>query len=122
FGFGFAPSSRTALKTALSQFPEPMLIEASLRIAVDDRDPYDRFRDRLTIPIHDARGRVIGFAARILDAEKKDAPKYLNSPDTPLFDKGCTLFNLHRAGPASRKSGRIVVVEGQMDAIAPAAA
>src|SRR5690606_14081239 len=104
------------------QFPEPMLIEAGLRIAVDDRDPYDRFRDRLTIPIHDARGRVIGFAARILDSEKKDAPKYLNSPDTPLFDKGRTLFNLHRAGPASRKSGRIVVVEGQMDAIALAAA
>src|SRR5690606_39221504 len=104
------------------QFPEPMLIEAGLRIAVDDRDPYDRFRDRLTIPIHDARGRVIGFAARILDSDKKDAPKYLNSPDTPLFDKGRTLFNLHRAGPASRQSGRIVVVEGQMDAVALAAA
>ena len=83
-----------------------MLIEAGLRIAVDDKEPYDRFRDRLTMPIHDARGRVIGFAARILDAEKKDAPKYLNSPDTPLFDKGRTLFNLHRAGPASRQSGR----------------
>ena len=118
FGFGFAPNSRTALKAALGQFPEAMLIEAGLRIAVEDRDPYDRCRDRLTIPIHDARGRVIAFAARILDAEKKDAPKYLNSPDTPLFDKGRTLFNLHRAGPASRKSGRIVVVEGQMDAIA----
>src|SRR5690606_26993534 len=62
------------------------------------------------------------FAARILDAEKKDAPKYLNSPDTPLFDKGRTLFNLHRAGPAARKAGRIVVVEGQMDVIALAAA
>jgi DNA primase len=91
-------------------------------IAVDNRDPYDRFRDRLTMPIHDARGRVIGFAGRILDGDKKDAPKYLNSPDTPLFDKGRTLFNLHRAGPASRKSGRIVVVEGQMDVIALAAA
>lgn len=122
FGFGYAPDSRNALKAALKQFDEPMLIEAGLRIAVEDRDPYDRFRDRLTIPIHDARGRVIGFAARILDAEKKDAPKYLNSPDTPLFDKGRTLFNLHRAGPASRKSGRIVVVEGQMDAVALAAA
>ena len=65
---------------------------------------------------------MIGFAARILDADKKDAPKYLNSPDTPLFDKGRTLFNLHRAAPASRQSGRIVVVEGQMDVIALAAA
>lgn len=122
FGFGFAPDSRNALKTALKPFDEPMLIEAGLRIAAEEREPYDRFRGRLTIPIHDARGRVIGFAARILDADKKDAPKYLNSPDTPLFDKGRTLFNLHRAGPASRKSGRIVVVEGQMDAIALAAA
>jgi len=122
FGFGFAPAGRQALKAALGQFSEEMLIEAGLRIAVEDKEPYDRFRDRLTMPIHDSRGRVIGFAARILDAEKKDAPKYLNSPDTPLFDKGRTLFNLHRAGPASRQTGRIVVVEGQMDVIALAAA
>jgi DNA primase len=122
FGFGYAPAERQALKKALGQFDEPMLIEAGMRIAVDDKEPYDRFRDRLTMPIHDARGRVIGFAARILDADKKDAPKYLNSPDTPLFDKGRTLFNLHRAGPASRKTNRMVVVEGQMDVVAMAAA
>jgi DNA primase len=122
FGFGFAPAGRQALKGALKQFDEVMLIEAGLRIAVEEKDPYDRFRDRLTMPIHDARGRVIGFAARILDAEKKDAPKYINSPDTPLFDKGRTLFNLHRAAPATRQSGRVVVVEGQMDVIALAAA
>jgi DNA primase len=122
FGFGYAPPGRQALKAALKQFDEPMLIEAGLRITVDEKEPYDRFRDRLTMPIHDARGRVIGFAARILDADKKDAPKYLNSPDTPLFDKGRTLFNLHRAGPASRKSNRIVMVEGQMDCVAMAAA
>jgi len=122
FGFGYAPDGRQALKKALAQFDEAMLIEAGLRIAVDEKEPYDRFRDRLTMPIHDARGRVIGFAARILDADKKDAPKYINSPDTPLFDKGRTLFNLHRAGPASRQTARIVVVEGQMDAIALAAA
>lgn len=122
FGFGYAPNSRSALKAALGQFEESMLIEAGLRIEAEDRDPYDRFRDRLTIPIHDARGRVIAFAARILDSTRKDAPKYLNSPDTPLFDKGRTLFNLHRAAPASRHSGRVIVVEGQMDAIALAAA
>ena len=122
FGFGYAPNTRTGVKKALAQFDEAMLIEGGLLIQVDEREPYDRFRDRLTMPIHDARGRVIGFAARILDAAKKDAPKYLNSPDTPLFDKGRTLFNLHRAGPASRQSGRIVVVEGQMDVIALAAA
>ena len=127
FGFGYAPDDRQALKAALSQFPEAMLIEAGLRIAVDDdagnpRDPYDRFRGRLMLPIEDARGRVIAFGGRILDDTQKGAPKYLNSPDTPLFDKGRTLYNLHRAGPAARKSGQLIVVEGYMDVIALAAA
>ncbi|OYW46346.1 MAG: DNA primase [Sphingomonadales bacterium 32-68-7] len=122
FGFGYAPNRRDGIKKALPQFDEALLGEAGMLIAAEDKAPYDRFRDRLTIPIHDARGRVIGFAARILDAAKKDAPKYLNSPDTPLFDKGRTLFNLHHAAPAARKVGRIVVVEGQMDVVALAAA
>lgn len=122
FGFGYAPEGRQALKTALKDVPEDKLIEAGLRIAVDDKEPYDRFRGRLMLPIEDARGRVIAFGGRILDAQKTDAPKYLNSPDTPLFDKGRTLYNLHRAGPASRQTGRIVVVEGYMDVIALAAA
>ncbi len=122
FGFGYAPEGRQSLKAALSQFPEEMLVEAGLRILVDEREPYDRFRGRLMLPIEDARGRVIAFGGRILDAQKTDAPKYLNSPDTPLFDKGRTLYNLHRAGPASRQTGRLVVVEGYMDVIALAAA
>jgi len=122
FGFGYAPEGRQALKAALKDVPEARLIEAGLRIAVDDKEPYDRFRGRLMLPIEDARGRVIAFGGRILDAQKTDAPKYLNSPDTPLFDKGRTLYNLHRAGPASRQTGRIVVVEGYMDVIALAAA
>ena len=122
FGFGYAPEGRQALKTGLSAIPEDKLIETGLRIAVDEREPYDRFRGRLMLPIEDARGRVIGFGGRILDKTKTDAPKYLNSPDTPLFDKGRTLYNLHRAGPASRQSGRVIVVEGYMDVIALAAA
>ncbi|HYD24632.1 MAG TPA: CHC2 zinc finger domain-containing protein, partial [Croceibacterium sp.] len=61
FGFGYAPNTRNAIKKALQQFPEPMLIEAGLLIPAEERDPYDRFRDRLTMPIHDARGRVIAF-------------------------------------------------------------
>ena len=122
FGFGFAPENRQALKGALGRFPETMLIETGLRIAVEDRDPYDRFRSRLMLPIEDARGRVIAFGGRILAKAKTDAPKYLNSPDTPLFDKGRTLYNLHRAAPAARQSGRMVVVEGYMDVIAMAAA
>ena len=122
FGFGYAPEGRQALKAALGQFPDSMLIEAGLRIAVEDKEPYDRFRGRLMLPIEDARGRVIAFGGRILDAQKTDVPKYLNSPETPLFDKGRTLYNLHRAVPASRQSGRVVVVEGYMDVIALAAA
>ncbi|WP_454797124.1 DNA primase [Novosphingobium lindaniclasticum] len=122
FGFGFAPEGRQAMKEALGRFPEDMLVEAGLRIEVENRDPYDRFRGRLMLPIEDARGRVIAFGGRILAKDKTDAPKYLNSPDTPLFDKGRTLYNLHRAAPAARQSGRMVVVEGYMDVIALAAA
>jgi DNA primase len=115
FGFGLAPDSRNRLKTALKDFPVAMLVEAGMLIAVDDKEPYDRFRGRLMIPIRDARGRVIAFGGRILgDGE----PKYLNSPDTPLFDKGRTLYNLDRASPASRQTGRVIVVEGYMDVIA----
>jgi DNA primase len=121
FGFGFAPDDRTALKTALSRFDEAMLVEAGLLIAVDDKAPYDRFRGRLMLPIQDARERVIAFGGRVLQ-DRDGVAKYLNSPDTPLFDKGRTLYNLHRAGPASRKTERVVVVEGYMDVIALAAA
>ena len=122
FGFGLAPDDRGALKKALGQFDDAMLGETGLRIEVEGKEPYDRFRGRLMLPIHDVRGRIVGFGGRILDNAKTDAPKYLNSPDTVLFDKGRTLYNLHRAGPASRQSGRIVVVEGYMDVIALATA
>ena len=122
FGFGFAPDSRTGLKAALASFGDAQLIECGLLIAVEGRDPYDRFRGRLMLPIHDPRGRVIAFGGRILSAEKTDAPKYLNSPDTPLFDKGRTLYNLHRAAPTARTKNRVIVVEGYMDAVALAAA
>jgi DNA primase len=92
-----------------------------MRIRTDDGTIYDRFRGRVMLPIQDARGRVIAFGGRIL--EKRDGvAKYLNSPDTPLFDKGRTLYNLHRAAPASRQSGRVIVVEGYMDVVALAQA
>ncbi len=96
-----------------------MLIEAGLLIKVDDKEPYDRFRGRLMIPIRDARSRVIAFGGRILG---EGEPKYLNSPDTPLFDKGRTLYNLDKCSPASRSTGRVIVVEGYMDVIALAQA
>lgn len=119
FGFGFAPDSRTAVRGALKEFPVPMLVESGMLIAVDDKEPYDRFRGRIMIPIRDVRGRVIAFGGRILGAGE---PKYLNSPDTPLFDKGRVLYNLDRAAPASRQTGRMIVAEGYMDVIALAQA
>ena len=122
FGFGLAPDDRNAMKKALGQFDDAMLAETGLRIEVEGKEPYDRFRGRLMLPIHDVRGRIVAFGGRILDGANKDAPKYLNSPDTTLFDKGRTLYNLNRAGPVSRQSGRIVVVEGYMDVIALAVA
>ena len=119
FGIGFAPDSRGKLKEALKHFGDDKLVEAGLLISVEDKEPYDRFRGRLMIPIRDPRGRVIAFGGRILGAGE---PKYLNSPDTPLFDKGRTLYNLDKASAASRASGRVIVVEGYMDAIALAQA
>jgi len=121
FGFGYAPDSKQAISTALSQFDEDMLVDTGMRIATDDGTHYDRFRDRVMLPIHDARGRVIAFGGRILK-DREGVAKYLNSPDTPLFDKGRTLYNLHRAAPASRQSGRVIVVEGYMDVVALAQA
>jgi DNA primase len=116
FDFGFAPDSRGKLRTALKQYGNDKLVETGLLIAPEDeREPYDRFRGRLMFPIRDPRGRAIAFSGRILGSGE---PKYLNSPDTPLFDKGRTLFNLEKAAPASREAKRIVVVEGQMDVIA----
>lgn len=117
FGFGWAPDDRQALPKALAQFGEEMLEGAGMRAANDAGERYDRFRGRVMLPIQDARGRVIAFGGRILD-KRDGVAKYLNSPDTELFDKGRTLYNLHRAAPASRQSGRVVVVEGYMDVIA----
>ena len=117
FGLGLAPDSRNALKRALDSLGEDRLVETGMLIQPEEgaKDSYDRFRGRLMFPIRDARGRVIAFGGRILgDGE----PKYLNSPDTILFDKGRTLYNLDRAGPASRTAKRLIVVEGYMDVIA----
>ncbi|HSQ98733.1 MAG TPA: DNA primase [Sphingomicrobium sp.] len=116
FGLGFSPDSRSALKRALERLGEDKLVETGMLIRPEDGgDSYDRFRGRLMFPIRDPRGRVIGFGGRTLGSNE---PKYLNSPDTPLFDKGRTLYNLDRAAPASRASRRLIVVEGYMDVIA----
>ena len=117
FGIGLAPDNRTALKRALASLGEDKLVETGMLIQPEEggKETYDRFRGRLMIPIRDQRGRVIAFGGRILG---EGEPKYLNSPDTPLFDKGRTLYNIDRAGPASRQARRLIVVEGYMDVIA----
>jgi DNA primase len=119
FRFGFAPGDRNALKSMLlgKGFSETQLLDVGVLIRPDDgRESFDRFRNRLIIPILDIKGRVIGFGARTLDDSVQ--PKYLNSPETSLFDKGSTVFNFARArGPAFDKS-ELIVVEGYMDVIA----
>ena len=113
-------SRRTAATSSsvhLSKLGEDKLVETGMLIKPEEegKETYDRFRGRLMIPIRDPRGRVIGFGGRILG---EGEPKYLNSPRPPLFDKGRTLYNLDRAGPASRSAKRLIVVEGYMDVIA----
>ena len=119
FGLGYSPDSRSALKTTLKDAGEDALFEAGLIGRTDSGESYDRFRGRLMFPIRDRRGRVVGFGGRALGDVQ---PKYLNSADGPLFDKGRLLYNLDRAGPVARKSGRLVVVEGYMDVIGVAGA
>ncbi len=119
FRVGFAPNARDTLKATLIArgFSETQLLDAGLVVKPDDGRPsYDRFRNRLTIPILDTKARVIGFGARALDPQAE--PKYLNSPETRLFDKGSTVFNFARARKAAFEKGELVVVEGYMDVIA----
>ena len=118
FRLGYAPDSRTALKTALlgKDISEAMLVTAGLLIEPEGGGAsYDRFRNRVIFPIQDRRGRVIAFGGRALGEAQA---KYLNSPDTPVFHKGAVLYGMHLARGVARKSGRIIAVEGYMDVIA----
>jgi DNA primase len=117
FSIGYAPDDwQQSLDHLLSMgYSEDEAVEAGVAIRNEKGRVYDRFRNRLMIPIYDGRGLVIGFGARALNPE--DNPKYLNSPQTPLFDKGAVLFGLHHARRAIRESETAVIVEGYMDAI-----
>jgi DNA primase len=119
FRLGYAPPNRFGLKEYLGSKGVSVedMIETGLLIAGDDIPvPYDRFRDRIIIPIHDQRGRVIAFGGRALKSDVQ--PKYLNSPETSIFHKGSVVFNFHRAREPAHKAGSVVAVEGYMDAIA----
>ncbi len=123
FGLGFAPAERFALRDHLAGkgVSSEAMIEAGLLVHGEEiAVPYDRFRDRVMFPIHDVRGRVIAFGGRAMAKEAQ--AKYLNSPDTPLFQKGRVLYNHHRARKLAHDKGTVIAVEGYVDVIAMARA
>ena len=121
FGIGYAPDGWQGLREAFDDYEAAELNECGLVINADASEGqekgrrYDRFRDRIMFPILDARNNVIGFGGRVLD---RGEPKYLNSPETPLFSKGRELYGLTQARTAIRDDGFVLVVEGYMDVVA----
>lgn len=115
FGIGYAPEGWQNLAAAFPDYQRHELEEVGLVIAGEDGKRYDRFRDRIMFPIVNVRGQIIGFGGRVLD---KGEPKYLNSPETPLFEKGRELYGLFQAQKSIRGGQRVLVVEGYMDVVA----
>lgn len=116
FGLGYAPESWQALEAEFADYAKSVaLVKAGLVIEGSEGRRYDRFRDRIMFPIHDQRGNIIGFGGRVID---KGEPKYLNSPETPLFEKGRELYGLLQARAGIRNADVVVVVEGYMDVVA----
>jgi DNA primase len=115
FGIGYAPDEWQSLAAVFTDYEGKALAEAGVVKASDDGRRYDVFRNRIIFPIVDVRGNVIGFGGRVLgDGE----PKYLNSPETAVFEKGRELYGLYQARRAIRDAGRVLVVEGYMDVVA----
>ncbi len=116
FGIGYAPDAWQNLEAAVPDYQDKSLVETGLVIVNEEGGKrYDRFRDRIMFPIVNQRGQIIGFGGRVLD---KGEPKYLNSPETPLFEKGRELYGLFQAQKAIRNEGLALVVEGYMDVVA----
>ncbi len=116
FRLGYAPGGWDGLMSALSgRFPIPNLLKAGLLSQNDQGRTYDKFRDRIMFPILDQRGRVIAFGGRIIG---EGEPKYLNSPETPVFNKSATLYGLYEARHAGTRLEQLIVVEGYMDVVA----
>ncbi len=115
FGLGYAPDDWQGLKAAVADYTASSLAECGMVIDNDEGRRYDRFRDRVMFPILDTRGNVIGFGGRVIGAGE---PKYLNSPETPLFEKGRELYGLFQARRAIRDTETAIVVEGYMDVVA----
>ncbi|MGL4573548.1 MAG: DNA primase [Burkholderiaceae bacterium] len=116
FGLGYAPDDWQNLAKAFENYERPELAEAGLVISKEDSDKrYDRFRDRIMFPIRNTKGEVIGFGGRVID---QGEPKYLNSPETPVFNKGSELYGLFEARQSIRERGYVLVTEGYMDVVA----
>jgi DNA primase len=115
FGIGYAPPGWQNLRDVFPDYDAKALVQAGLVIEGENGKRYDRFRDRIMFPIINPRGAVIGFGGRVLD---QGEPKYLNSPETPLFEKGQELYGLYQARKAIREADRVLVVEGYMDVVA----
>jgi DNA primase len=119
FGIGYAPGYADFLLRRLAKsLSTEILVESGLAMRADDGAVRDRFRGRITFPVHDLSGRAVGIGARILPGGRDEGPKYLNSPETPVYRKGDVLYNLQRAKAAVSRSGEIFVVEGYTDVIA----
>lgn len=116
FQIGYAPAGWQNLQSVFPHYDSEALTTAGLVVENDQGRRYDRFRDRIMFPIHDQKGQVIGFGGRVINPE--DTPKYYNSPETPLFQKGHELYGLFIARRAIREAGRALVVEGYMDVVA----
>ncbi|MDO9282764.1 MAG: DNA primase [Methylotenera sp.] len=116
FQVGYAPAGWQNLQSVFPNYDNEVLNIAGLVVENEQGKRYDRFRDRIMFPIHDQKGQVIGFGGRVINAE--DTPKYYNSPETPLFQKGHELYGLFLARRAIREAGRALVVEGYMDVVA----
>ena len=120
FSLGYAPDDWHTVEPRLRQlgYSEQEILEAGLTNKSETGNVYDRFRDRVIFPIRDPQGRVIGFGGRLLH-DVEGQPKYLNTPETPLFDKGSVLYGIDLARHAIRESGTAVIVEGYMDVVVP---
>jgi DNA primase len=115
YGLGYAPDGWQNLGEIFDDYQDERLVESGLVILHEEGRRYDRFRDRLMFPIRNQRGGIIGFGGRVLG---KGEPKYLNSPETPLFEKGRELYGLYEARQAIRAKNRVLVVEGYLDVVA----
>ena len=124
YGLGFAPDQWRELRDAAAKhgLEEDLMLEVGLLGSSErSREPYDRFRGRIIFPIESRSGRVIAFGGRVLEGHGKDAPKYLNSPETPIYHKGSNLYGLSWARHSIRREETALVVEGYMDVVSLAA-